>query len=72
MKFNNTYGMFVHQFLLSPQSVSNGAVCLHKFRLLLYNILIININKFLQRGRVLIKVGAEPAQKKSRINREVR
>ena len=40
-------------FLPSPQTVSDGAVCLCKFHCLLHNILIINVDKFLQRGRVL-------------------
>lgn len=34
--------LFASQFLPSPQSVLDGAVCLRKFRLLSYNILIIN------------------------------
>ncbi len=49
--------MFVPSFLLSPQTVSDGAVCLRKFHWLLHNVLIINIDKFLQRGRVLIYSG---------------
>ena len=39
--------------LPSPQTVSDGAVCLRKFHWLLHNALIINIDKFLQRGRIL-------------------
>lgn len=39
--------------LPSPQPVSNSAVCLCKFHWLRCNILIINIDKFLQRGGVL-------------------
>lgn len=46
--------LFVHTFLPSPQPVSDGAVCLCKFHQLLHNILIINTDKFLQRGRILI------------------
>ena len=46
--------LFVHHFLPSPQPVSDGAVCLCKFHLLLRNILITNIDEFLQRGRILI------------------
>ena len=45
---------FVSSFLPSPQTVSDGAVCLRKFHWLLHNMLIINIDKFLQRGRILI------------------
>lgn len=36
-----------------PQPVSDGAVCLRKFHQLLHNMLIINTDKFLQRGGVL-------------------
>ena len=46
--------MVVHYFLPSPQTASDGVVCLRKIHLLLHNILIINIDKFLQRGGVLI------------------
>lgn len=46
--------LFVHPFLLSPQPVSDGVVCLCKFHWLRCNILIINTDKFLQRGRILI------------------
>ena len=55
MKFYDTVVRFAIfcLFLLSPQTVSNGAVCLRKFHWLLHNILIINIDKFLQRGWVL-------------------
>ena len=42
--------------LPSPQPVSNSAVCLCKFHWLRCNILIINIDKFLQRGRILMKM----------------
>lgn len=54
MKFSNTYGMFIHHFLQSLQTVSDGAVYLCKFHCFLHNILIINIDKFLQRGGILI------------------
>lgn len=37
-----------------PQTVSDGAVCLRKFHCFLHNILIINIDKLFQRGRILI------------------
>ena len=40
-------------FLPSHHAVSDGAVCLRKFHRLLHNLLIINVDKFLQRGRVL-------------------
>ena len=46
--------LFVSSFLPSPQTVSDGVVCLRKFHWLLHNILIINTDKFLQRGRILI------------------
>ena len=46
--------LFVSSFLPSPQTVSDGVVCLRKFHWLLHNILIINTDKFLQRGGVLI------------------
>ena len=46
--------LFVYPFLPSPQTASDGVVCLCKFHGLLHNILIINIDKFLQRGRILI------------------
>lgn len=48
--------MFVPLFLPSPQTASDGVVCLRKIHLLLHNILIINIDKFLQRGGVLISL----------------
>lgn len=41
----------------SSQPVSDGAVCLRKFHCLLHNILIIIMDKLLQRGGVLT---AEP------------
>ena len=51
-------GLFVNLFAVrlrsSPQTVSDGAVCLRKFYLLLHNMLIINTDKFLQRRRILI------------------
>ncbi len=40
--------------LPSPQPVSDGVVYLHKFHQSLHNLLIINMNKFLQRGGILI------------------
>lgn len=40
--------LFVHQFLPSPQTVSDSAVCLRKFYWLSHNALIINVDKFLQ------------------------
>ena len=46
---------FVSSFLPSPQTASDGVVCLRKIHLLLHNILIINIDKFLQRGRILMR-----------------
>ena len=48
--------LFVHLFLQSPQPVSDGAVCLRKFHLVFHNILIINMYKFLQRGRILVRL----------------
>ena len=45
---------FFPAFLPSPHAVSDGAVCLRKFHRLLHNLLIINVDKFLQRGRILI------------------
>ncbi len=36
-----------------PQTVSDSTVCLRKFHYLSHNTLIINVYKFLQRGRVL-------------------
>ena len=38
-----------------PQTVSDGVVCLRKIHSLLYNALIISIDKFLQRGGILEK-----------------
>lgn len=46
MKFSNIYGMFIHHFLQSPHSVSDGAVCLYKFHQLLYNTMIVNTDNF--------------------------
>lgn len=50
-------GLFVNLFAVrlrsSPQTVSDDVVCLRKFYLLLHNMLIINTDKFLQRGGVL-------------------
>lgn len=50
-------GLFVNLFAVrlrsSPQTVSDDAVCLRKFYLLLHNMLIINTDKFLQRGGIL-------------------
>lgn len=43
--------VFIHQW---PPPVSNSVVYLHKFHQERANILIINIDKFLQRGRILI------------------
>lgn len=43
-------------FLPSPHAVSDGAVCLRKFHRLLHNLLIINVDKFLQRGGILILI----------------
>ena len=51
------YFLFVSLILPSPQTTSDSAVCLRKIYRLSYNRLIINIDKFLQRGRVL---NAEP------------
>lgn len=47
--------LFVQQILPSPQTVSDGAICLDKLHRLLHNILIINMDKFLQRGGILIR-----------------
>ena len=52
-KYLSRINFFVQTFLTSPQTVSDGAVCLRKFHWLLHNVLIINIDKFLQRGRIL-------------------
>ena len=46
--------VFIHQW---PPPVSNSVVYLHKFHQERANILIINIDKFLQRGRILIAFG---------------
>ena len=56
MKFCDTVVRFAifPFFLLSPQTTSDSAVCLCKFHCFLHNMLIINIDKFLQRGRILI------------------
>lgn len=54
--------LFVHPFFPSPQTVSSSAVCLCKFHEDLTNYLIFNVQAILQRGRVLIKIGAKPAQ----------
>ena len=49
----NACGIYFLPFLLSPQTVSDGVVYLHKFHQSLHNLLIINIDRFLQRGRIL-------------------
>ena len=46
--------LFVHHFLPSPQTTSDSAAYLRKFHRLLHNIVIISINKLLQRGGILI------------------
>lgn len=46
--------LFVHQFLLSPQPVSDSVVCLSKQQCNLNNCLKIRKKQFLQRGRILI------------------
>ena len=63
--------MFVLHFLPSPQTVSDGAVCLRKFHLVFHNILIINMYKFLQRGGILIAFGLVKQLNISAINNEI-
>ena len=52
--FNKFYFCFVFLLRPSPQTVSNGAVCLCKFHRDLTNSLKFNKQAILQRGRILI------------------
>ena len=61
--------LFVSSFLPSPQTVSDGVVCLRKFHWLLHNILIINTDKFLQRGGILLAVRQDQQLNTSAINK---
>lgn len=45
--------LFAHPFLPSLHPLSNGVVCLRKFNWLRYNALIIRVNKFLSRRRII-------------------
>ena len=62
--------LFVSSFLPSPQTVSDGVVCLRKFHWLLHNILIINTDKFLQRGGILIAFRQVKQLNTSAINKD--
>ena len=61
MKFCDTVVRFAifPFFLPSPQTVSDGAVCLCKFHWLMHNVLIINMDKFLQQRTLSGQTGAD-------------